>query len=194
VLEIHPWGSTLKDLERPDRITFDLDPGEDVAWDALTVAAREVRERLGALGLESFLKTTGGKGLHVVAPLTPHASWEEVKAFAQSIAEAMTHDSPARYTDTLSKRARTGRIFVDYLRNGRGATAVGAYSTRARPGAPVSTPLAWPELDAQRSANAFRVDNLLARLDHLKHDPWTKIGSLAQTLPKPARGARRRSR
>ena len=135
VLEIHPWASKISKVEAPDRITFDLDPGEDVPWTALIDAANEVRERLRAMRLESFVKTTGGKGLHVVVPLTPKADWETVKTFAQRLAEVMAKDSPSKYTATISKRARGGKIYLDYLRNGWGATAVAAYSTRARAGA-----------------------------------------------------------
>src|SRR3712207_1338788 len=125
---------------------MDLDPGEGVDWPGVIAGAQEVRERLRGLGLESFVKTTGGKGLHVVVPLTPKAGWDEVKTFARELAEAMERDSPQRYVSTSVKKARRGRIYVDYLRNGRGATAIAAYSTRARPGAPVAAPLAWEEL------------------------------------------------
>jgi bifunctional non-homologous end joining protein LigD len=182
VLEIHPWGSTLHAVEKPDRLTFDLDPGDNVGWAQVADGAREVRERLTALGFESFVKTTGGKGLHVVVPLRPKADWELAKAFAERVAVAMAKDGPDRYTASLAKRARQGRIFVDYLRNGRGATAVAAYSTRARAGAPVSVPIAWDELASLQSGAQYRVANLPARLQHLEQDPWSDIGSVAQTL------------
>ncbi len=146
VLEIHVWGATLDNIEKPDGITFDLDPDAAVAWPDVVSAAFEVRDRLKKLGLASFLKTTGGKGLHVYAPLKPHADWAAVKEFAHRLAVVMAKDSPRKYLAMASKKARSGRIFVDYLRNGRGATAVAAYSTRARAGATVSTPLAWDEL------------------------------------------------
>ena len=139
------------------------------------------------LGLESFVKTSGGKGLHVVVPLRPKASWDEAKAFAAGVASAMTKASPALYTDTMAKRARTGRIFIDYLRNGRGATAVAAYSTRARAGAPVSTPLAWKELPTIRSGNQYRIGNLAARLSHLQDDPWSDFGNVDQVISKGTR-------
>ena len=192
VLEIHPWGSTIGNPERPDRITIDLDPGEDVAWTALIEGACEVRERLRALGLESFVKTTGGKGLHVVVPLTPRAEWEEVKRFAQELADAMARDTPQRYVATSALRERKGRIYLDYLRNGRGATAVGAYSPRARAGAPVSTPLGWDELSPNLRPSHFTVDNLPTRLRHLAQDPWADIGRVDQVLPGRSSARRRR--
>lgn len=182
-LEIHPWGSTLDEPERPDRIVFDLDPDEGLGWADTLAAAVTVRERLLQAGLESLVKTTGGKGLHVVVPLVPRAGWAEVKAFAQGVAAGLARDMPERFTATLSKRARAGRLFIDYLRNGRGSTAIAAYSTRARAGAPVSTPVAWEELPTLAAANAYRVDNLLTRLDHLPIDPWRDIQRLARPLP-----------
>jgi bifunctional non-homologous end joining protein LigD len=184
VVEIHPWGSTVEHLEQPDRLIFDLDPGDDVPWRAVIDAALEVRLRLNDIGLESFVKTSGGKGLHVVVPLVPRAGWDEAKAFTASIAEAMSKDDPKRYLATMSKRARAGRVFVDYFRNGRGATAVAPYSTRARPEASVSTPLAWEELSHGVRADHFRIDNLRQRMDFLSSDPWGDIVTVRQTLPK----------
>jgi bifunctional non-homologous end joining protein LigD len=192
VLEIHPWGSTLDALEAPDRVTFDLDPADDVGFPAVVAAALEVRERLRAMRLDSFVKTTGGKGLHVVVPLAPKAGWDAIKAFAESLSTGMARDAPERYTANLAKRARTGRIFVDYLRNGRGATAVAAYSTRARPGAPVSVPVGWDELATLQAGSHYRVENLLGRLDHLGRDPWEELMRSRQTLPSPQGRARRR--
>jgi bifunctional non-homologous end joining protein LigD len=187
VLETHPWGSTLTNPEKPDRLVFDLDPGDGVSWDAVVQGASDVRDYLQDLKLVSFIKTSGGKGLHVVVPLHPKASWDEAKAFAAGVAAAMTKASPALYTDTMAKRARTGRIFIDYLRNGRGATAVAAYSTRARAGAPVSTPLAWQELPTIRSGNQYRIGNLAARLSYLRDDPWAAFGDVDQVVPRVAR-------
>src|SRR6185295_4190116 len=186
VLEIHPWGSQADHPELPDCATIDLDPGDDVPWDQVIAAALEVRSRLSDLGLQSFVKTTGGKGLHVVFPLTPKADWDTVKAFTQALAERMAADRPDRYTANMAKRERQGRIYVDYLRNGMGATAVGAHSTRARPGAAVSTPLAWDELGPAIRANHFTVENLTKRLAVLDEDPWEGIFSLKQELPSAA--------
>ena len=183
VLEIHPWGSRLRSPERSDRLIFDLDPGDGVGFDAVVVGALEVRERLATLGLESLVKTTGGNGLHVVAPLKARATWDEAKGFAAALAAAMAADSPDRYTATLAKKVRSGRIFVDYLRNGRGATAVAAYSTRARAGARVATPVGWDELATLRAGNAYRIGTLPARLDHLPADPWAAMDALARPLP-----------
>lgn len=183
-LEIHPWGSRADKLEQPDRIIFDLDPGEDVPWEQTIAGAVEVRERLKKMGLESFVKTTGGKGLHVVAPLTPSADWEKAKDFTKKLAEAMSGDSPGKYLAVMTKSRRKGRIFVDYLRNGRGATAVGAYSTRARNGAAVSVPLTWDELQTGIRANHFTIDNLRQRLSHRQHDAWAGFFDVKQKLPR----------
>jgi bifunctional non-homologous end joining protein LigD len=183
VLEIHTRGTTADHLETGNRLVFDLDPGPGIAWTDIVAAAREVRQRLADVDLVSFLKTSGGKGLHVVVPIKP-APWDEAKAFANGIAEAMAADEPGRYTANVKKSTRKGRIFVDYLRNSREATAVAPYSTRARPGAPVSTPISWDELGAQTSANRYTVLNLHQRLARLRKDPWGDIGKLKQPLPK----------
>jgi bifunctional non-homologous end joining protein LigD len=183
VVEIHPWGSRADDLERPDRLIFDLDPGEDVPWGAVIAAAREVRSRLEALGLKSFVKTTGGKGLHVVVPIAPGAGWDAAKAFTRSVAEAMARDAPDRYVATIAKRARRGRILVDYLRNDRGSTAVAAYSTRSSPVAAVSTPLDWDELSERLRSDHFTVGNLRNRLEFLQRDPWQGFFKMRQRIP-----------
>jgi bifunctional non-homologous end joining protein LigD len=181
-LEIHPWGASLEDWERPDMITMDLDPGEGVAWDRVIEAARELRQRLTDAGLAAFVKTSGGKGLHVVAPLKPHAAWPEAKAFAKAMADSMAADAPARYVATIAKAKRKGKILIDYLRNQRGATAVAAWSTRARPGAAVSTPLAWDELGPEIGPAHFTVANLPARLAALPSDPWEDFRRAAAPL------------
>ena len=172
VLEIHPWGATLAALEQPDMIIMDLDPGEGVAWADVITAAKELRERLAKFGLASFVKTSGGKGLHVVAPLVRSLGWNEVKAFTKRMAQAMAADRPDRYVATIAKSKRDGKILIDYLRNGRGATAVAAYSTRARAGAPVSMPLAWDELSPDIGPAYFSVANALTRLEPIGRDPW----------------------
>ncbi|CAG1014740.1 MAG: DNA ligase D [Rhizobiaceae bacterium] len=172
VLEIHPWQASLPELERPDQIVIDLDPGEGVEWQKVIDAAREVRDRLAGAALESFVKTTGGKGLHVVAPLKPAAGWEDVKAFTKGMAEDMAADAPDRFVATIAKSKRRGKILVDYLRNQRGATAVAPYSTRARAGAPVAMPLAWEELSPAIGSSYFTVNNAVARLANLPSDPW----------------------
>jgi bifunctional non-homologous end joining protein LigD len=182
VLEIHPWGSTLDKLEQPDRVTFDLDPDEGLAWPRVCEAALEIRDRLAGLGLASFVKTTGGKGLHVVVPLLPQLGWDEVKDFTKRVADDMAALHPERYTANQAKRARQGRIYIDYLRNVRGSTAVGAYSTRARNGATVSTPLAWGEVETGVRPGDFTVESVPARLAALAADPWAGIGGLRQTI------------
>jgi bifunctional non-homologous end joining protein LigD len=171
-LEIHPWGSTVASWEKPDVITMDLDPGEDVAWEAVILAAREIGERLKKAGLAAFVKTSGGKGLHVLAPLKPKAEWAAVKDFTKGIADAMASDSPDRYVSTIAKSKRGGKILIDYLRNQRGSTAVAAYSTRARPGAAVSMPLAWDELGPAIGPAYFTVETAPTRLASVTSDPW----------------------
>jgi bifunctional non-homologous end joining protein LigD len=183
VLEIHVWGSTVQDIEHCSRIVFDLDPGDDVPWAAVNKAARELRERLDAIKLKSFVKTTGGKGLHVVVPVQG-AGWDEAKDFAHALTLAMAADSPDKYVSKMTKSIRGGKIFIDYLRNGRGATAIVAYSTRARAGAPLSVPVTWDELGPNLKPNKFTLLNIKKRLGALKRDPWADIGKVKQKLPK----------
>lgn len=189
VLELHPWGSREDRLDRPDRIVFDLDPGEGVEWPRVTQAARSLRDRLGDLGLESYLRTTGGKGLHLVVPIARRSGWNEVKGFARDIARGMERDYPGRYVSTASKAKRKGKIFVDYLRNGRGATAIASYSTRARPGAPVATPLRWDELSNLSGPATYTVQNVPARLGALGSDPWEGFLRNRQVLTRSMRKA-----
>ncbi|TKW65489.1 MAG: DNA ligase D [Paracoccus denitrificans] len=181
-LEIHPWGSTLEDWEKPDMIIMDLDPGDGVSWDRVINASRELRDRLHDANLAAFVKTSGGKGLHVVAPLKPHANWADIKRFSKTMAQAMAADTPSDYVATVAKAKRRGKILIDYLRNQRGATAVAAYSTRARPGAPVSTPLAWEELGPEIGPTHFKLDNLPSRLESLRSDPWEGFWKAARAL------------
>jgi bifunctional non-homologous end joining protein LigD len=187
VIEIHPWGSTATRLETPDRVTFDLDPDVGLPWSRVCAAAVELREMLKGLGLHSFAKTTGGKGLHVVVPLAPKLDWDAVKGFAKRVADRLAEERPERYTVNQAKRARVGRIYLDYLRNTRGATAVGAYSPRARPGAPVSTPLFWCEVEAGVRPEGFTVASVPGRLAKLAADPWADIGKIRQSLRAAAR-------
>ncbi len=182
VLEIHVRGSTLGALELCDRIVFDLDPGDGVRWPQMVDAAREVRERLASLKLESFVKLSGGKGLHVVLPIKP-TDWDSVKIFSQAVAMAMAADDPKRYVAKMTKSLRDNRVFVDYLRNSREATSVAAYSSRARAGAPVSAPVTWQELARTDGAAMYTVLNLEKRLARLKADPWAELPRLKQKLP-----------
>ena len=186
VLEIHVWGSTIDDVEHCNRLVFDLDPGDDVKWADVNATARELRERLADIKLKSFVKTTGGKGLHVVVPIdaTP---WDDAKDFSHAMVLAMAADAPERYVAKMTKSIRKGKIFLDYLRNGRGATAIVAFSTRARPGATVSTPVAWDELGPKLAPNKFTVLNIGKRLAQLKSDPWAGIDKVRQKLPDFAR-------
>jgi bifunctional non-homologous end joining protein LigD len=190
VLEIHPWGARVSDWERPDLIVMDLDPGEQTSWADVIGAAEETRRRLEDAGLAAFVKTSGGKGLHVVSPLKPKAKWPVVKAFAKRIADAMAADSPERFVATIAKTKRRGKILVDYLRNQRGATVIAPYSTRARPGAAVSAPLAWEELSPGLGPAYFTVLNTPTRLAALKADPWDGFFAAAAPLEQP--GPRRR--
>lgn len=156
-IELHPWGSKVADLERPDRVVFDLDPDPAIAWKEIRSAARELRDRLAELGLPSYPRLSGGKGVHVVVPLKPAADWEQVRAFAEAFATAMAQQHPRRYVATMSKARREGRIFIDWLRNGRGATSIAAWSLRARPGAPAAVLLTWEELARVRRPDRYTI-------------------------------------
>ncbi|MDY0980509.1 DNA ligase D [Stenotrophomonas sp. CFBP8994] len=182
-LELHPWGASVDDPEHPDRLVFDLDPGEGVTWAAIKAAARDVRDRLQDIGLESFVRLSGGKGVHVVVPLTPKADWAQAKDFCESFAQAMAEHAPDRYVATMSKAKRTGVIFIDWLRNARGATSVCSWSLRARPSAGVAVPLRWEELGRITAADAFPLPKALQRAQKLKKDPWEGIDQVKQVLP-----------
>jgi bifunctional non-homologous end joining protein LigD len=182
ILEIHTWNAMADRLEQPDRLVFDLDPDPAVPWDRVVAAARRVRGRLHELDLESFVKTTGGKGLHVVVPLQRGVGWEESARFAEDVSRGIARAQPELYIAEMSKAKRRGRVFIDWLRNHRGATSICAYSTRAKPSAPVATPLAWEELDALASADAFTVGSLPARLAALQAEPWAGYSSTRQRL------------
>jgi bifunctional non-homologous end joining protein LigD len=190
VLEIHPWGCRDDLIEKPDRITFDLDPGPDVPWKTVLQGAVLVHEALEHIGLKSFVKTTGGKGLHIVLPIMRRLEWPEVKDFAKAFAIRMTQLYPKQFTATVTKSKRSGKIFIDYLRNGRGSTAVAAYSTRAREHATVSTPVHWDELMNVKSSSQFTIKNVPERLAKLKKDPWEGFFECRQGIRTdfPARG------
>lgn len=184
VLEFHLWGCLVDDVEKPDTLIFDLDPGPEVSWSAIAKAATSLKERLGSLGLTSFLQATGGKGLHLILPVKPERSWEELKAFAHGIARAHAQDEPGRFTTNMSKAKRRGKVFIDYLRNGRGSTSIARYSTRARPGATVATPLRWEELTPGATANRYHLNNIRRRMSALKSDPWEGYEEARNTLSK----------
>ena len=188
VLEIHPWAVTTQRPDRPDRLIFDLDPAEGLGFEAVVTAALELRDRLEKLGLISFIKTTGGKGLHVVVPIDPIHEWQVAKAWTKTLSDQMAEDSPGLYLTKASKAERVGRIFIDYLRNDPTATAVGPYSTRSRPGAPVATPLSWHELKPTLNPAAFNVRTMEGRIARMKSDPWETMLEIRQVLPDLARG------
>ena len=182
VIELHVWGATTRDIAKPDRMIFDLDPDPAVPWREVMAAARTTRALLSDLGLESFVKTTGGKGLHVAVPLAARHDWDEVKGFSRAVADTMVADAPALFLAKASKKERAGKIFIDYLRNSPGATAVAAYSVRARKGAPVSTPLHWDELGGRLRPAAFHAGNVARRLRGLHTDPWKTFRRTTQSL------------
>ena len=183
VIEVHAWGSKVADPEAVDRIVFDLDPGPGVDWNGIVAGARDVREHLRRFGLESFVRTSGGKGLHVVVPVNPGATWDASKAFAHDVASALEREAPDRYVAQASKAKREGRIFVDWLRNSRGSTSIVSYGVRARPGAGVATPLAWAELSKVKSPTQFNLTNVPRRVARLKRDPWEALYAIRQSLP-----------
>jgi bifunctional non-homologous end joining protein LigD len=172
VLEFHPWGSTVENLERPDTLVFDLDPGPGLGWKDIVAGARDLRRRLGEVGLESFARLSGGKGVHVVVPIAPVHDWDTAKGFCEAVARTMATLQPKRYVASASKDLRKGRLFIDWLRNGRGATSVANWSLRARPGAGVATPIRWEELGRARSGDHYDLAGALRRAARLKGDPW----------------------
>ncbi len=183
-LEIHVWGARADNVEKPDRLVFDLDPAPDLPWKRVIESARQLRTFFEELDLASFVKTTGGKGLHLVLPIERRTGWDEAREICHAIATAVCRADPDRYTTNMSKSARGGKIFIDYLRNSRGATAIAPYSTRARAGCPVATPMAWDELSSLASAQQYTLANVYNRLTSLKRDPWRDLASTRQTLSK----------
>jgi bifunctional non-homologous end joining protein LigD len=184
IVEIHTWNTTAEDVERPNRLVWDLDPGPQLAWRDVVDAARLLRELLDVLGLQAWIKTTGGHGLHVVAPLKRARNWDECLTFARSVADAMVSADPQRYTTQFAKHGRERQVLIDYLRNNRTNTSVSAFSARAREGAPVSTPIDWADLGAVPPS--WTVLTLPARLRRQKRDPWAGYWTSRQTISRAA--------
>ena len=182
-IEFHIWASRADAVEAPDRMIFDLDPDEGLDFDAVKSAARDIRRHLADLGLASFAMLSGGKGVHVVVPLTPGHSWEAHKDFARRFAEALSQAEPERFTATMSKAKRKGRIFIDWLRNQRGSTAVVPYSARARAHGPVAVPIAWDELGSLADARPFAINDAAALAERSASSALKGWGFAAQPLP-----------
>jgi bifunctional non-homologous end joining protein LigD len=188
-LELHVWGCRTDEIEKPERIVFDLDPDEGLDFGDVKEAAVEIRAVLESAGLESFPMLTGGKGVHVIVPIARRNDWTEVKTFARGFAEKLAEASPSRYVVNMAKKKRKGRIFIDYLRNERGSTAIVPYSPRRRDGAPVATPVTWVELGRIDKASKFGIETIDARLKAQKRDPWPGYFSQKQTLSAKIRAA-----
>jgi bifunctional non-homologous end joining protein LigD len=178
VVELHPWGARKRALHCPDRLIFDFDPGPDVSWRDLVAVVRACRELLEHLELACFLKTTGGKGLHIVVPIRPTLDWAAARSFTKGISDTLAHAAPDRIvTSAAAKAARKGKIFIDYLRNTQGSTAVAPYSLRARENAPVATPIEWDELASDVRFDHFNLKNVPGRLTRMKRDPWAEMAT-----------------
>jgi bifunctional non-homologous end joining protein LigD len=180
-IEFHPWGSQVRTLEKPDRLIFDLDPDPGIGWPKIKAATKELRDALEDLGLHSFPRLSGGKGVHLVVPIARRHAWDQARDFCDRFAHDMEARAPAKYVATMSKAKRTGRIFIDWLRNGRGATAVASWSLRARPGAPVAMPVTWDEFAGVRAPNRFKLRDALKRIDARI---WDDASARNQRLPK----------
>jgi bifunctional non-homologous end joining protein LigD len=181
-VEFHTWGASVPDIKHPDRITMDLDPDEALPWKLLVEGTLLTKVLLDGLGLKSFLKTTGGKGLHVVAPVRPELEWDALKASTERLAQMLVKARPDLFTANMAKARRPNKIFADYLRNSETASAIAAYSPRARPGAGVSVPLAWDELDPKDDVRPrFTLHNVPKRLARLK-DPWAEYWKIRQAI------------
>ena len=183
-MEFHGWGARIPDYEHPDRVAIDLDPGEGVGFDAVKLTALAVRDRLAAFGLESFAMLTGGKGVHVVLPFAPRGDWDEVRAFAQDFCTRMAREQPDLFTVAIAKASRRGRIFLEYLRNQRSATAILPYSARVRPGGPVAAPVGWDELPAMDSPAAFTLADAALLLKRARSKELKGWGMADQPLPR----------
>jgi bifunctional non-homologous end joining protein LigD len=182
VLEVHTWGSAADDPERPNQIVFDLDPDPSVEFGSVIECAQRLRSVFETAHLESFVKTTGGKGLHVCVPIEPDLQWDAIKSFAQQLAQELSRAWPDQYIVTQSKAQRRGKIYIDYLRNGRGATFIAPYSCRARANAPIAVPLHWDELDSTLRPDQYTLANIAQRLAGLKRDPFERMADLRQSL------------
>jgi bifunctional non-homologous end joining protein LigD len=185
-VEFHVWGSRVGAIETPDVLVFDLDPAPELEWRRVREAARTLRDELTDRGLRSYLRTSGGKGLHVVVPYASRAKWPRVGAFAREVVEALVEREPERYTATMSKAKRGGKVFVDHFRNGRGATSVTSYSLRARAGAPVAMPVDWDELGKVRAGNEWTAARVLRRLRAGRDDPWSDFWTTGERQKLPA--------
>lgn len=183
VIELHPWNTRAKGLDRADRIVFDLDPHPAVAWSRIVAAARKVGKYLQSTGLQSFLRTSGGKGFHVVVPLRPVAPWAQVKAFAQDVAVSLAELHPAEFVAVTGERNREDKIFIDWLRNAAGATSVASYSLRARAEAGVAMPIGWEEIGKVKSGHAFTIANVPGLMQQRRRDPWAELNVVKQRLP-----------
>jgi bifunctional non-homologous end joining protein LigD len=182
VLEIHTWGAHVDDVDKPDLLVFDLDPDPSVTWSDVVAAARLIRERLGDAKIESFVKTTGGKGLHICAAIERTVTWDRARDFCRDLSEAIVKDQPDKYIATMSKAKRKGKIFLDFFRNGKGATFIAPYSTRARANAPVAMPVTWDELGPDLKPDAYSLDSAIARLEKTG-DSWASMLAKPQRIP-----------
>jgi bifunctional non-homologous end joining protein LigD len=187
-VEFHVWGSRVEAIETPDILVFDLDPDPALPWRRVREAALALREELAGRGLKSYVRTSGGKGLHVVAPFTPHERWPRVGAFAREVVETLADREPDRYTATMSKAKRGGKVFVDHFRNGRGATSVTSYSLRARAGAPVALPIGWDELGRTQGGADWTAAKVLRRLKTRSADPWAGFFDTGRRQKLPGAG------
>lgn len=181
-VEFHTWNAVVSNIEKPDRMVFDLDPGASLGWERMIEAAQLTRSLLEELGLKAFCKTSGGKGFHVVVPLAKHAGWDDVKAFSQAVAQHMATTLPRYFSAKMGAQNRKQKIFVDYLRNNRGSSTVAAFSARARPGLGVSVPLSWDEVAVTTSGDQWTIENVHERLQDLKCDPWADYAKTRQRI------------
>ena len=180
ILEIHTWNSTDDDVERPNRIVWDLDPGPQIAWKQIADAALLLRDVLTAIKLKAWVKTTGGRGIHVVVPIAPKRDWSECLEFSRDVSESLVNSNPGLFTTAFKKLGRERKILIDYMRNNRTNTSICAYSSRARPGAHVSTPIDWSELDTQ--PDRWTLSTVRQRLRKLRKDPWTGYWTARQQI------------